>query len=91
MTTRILYAGLAVCEEELSFPAVVTIPPRTFPDRGLPAPAASRPSAADDARVAIGSVTPTDGSGVDIASANKLVSVGRGFRARTICIARRCN
>ena len=30
LSTRLLYAGLALCEEELALPAVVTIPPRTF-------------------------------------------------------------
>jgi len=29
-TTRVLYAGLAVCEEEVTLPAVATIRPRTF-------------------------------------------------------------
>lgn len=84
VTTRILYAGLAVCEEELSLPAVATIPPRTFP-----APAAAVSSgtietvvAADDIRVTIDSITATANSGVDITAANKLVSVGRGFRAK---------
>ena len=30
LSTRLLYAGLALCEEELTLPAVATIPPRTF-------------------------------------------------------------
>jgi electron transfer flavoprotein alpha subunit len=84
VTTRILYAGLAVCEEVLAFPAVATIPPRSFP-----APAASAAvgsvetvTGSDEARVTIADVTSIGSSGVDITSANKLVAVGRGFRAK---------
>jgi electron transfer flavoprotein alpha subunit len=80
-TTRILYAGLAICDEVVELPAVATVPPRTFL-----APAAA-PSAgvvetvdlkADD-RVSVLSVTPVDSEGVDITAAIKLVAVGRGF------------
>ena len=82
LTTRLLYAGLALGEEELTLPAVVTIPPRTF----APPPAAANAGVVEsvkaetDGRVAISDVTPADGTGVDIAAVTKLVSVGRGFR-----------
>ncbi|QTF08987.1 electron transfer flavoprotein subunit alpha/FixB family protein [Brenneria izadpanahii] len=84
VTSRILYAGLAVVEEELTFPAVATIPPRSFPVPGAAAEAGSVEPApvADDGRVTIAATTPTESSGVDISAANKLVSVGRGFAAK---------
>ncbi|MTJ83036.1 MAG: electron transfer flavoprotein subunit alpha/FixB family protein [Telmatospirillum sp.] len=84
VASRILYAGLAVCEEEQSFPAVATVPARTFPAPAAAAAAGtveSVPTAADG-RIAVTGVTPVDKSGVDISSANKLVSVGRGFRSK---------
>jgi electron transfer flavoprotein alpha subunit len=80
-TQRILYAGLAVCDESLELPAVATIPARTF----LAPPPAAQPGAVEslevqaDTRVTVLSVTPTDSEGVDISAATKLVSVGRGF------------
>jgi len=82
--TRILYAGLAICEEELQLPAVATIPARTFL-----APAASGSAASietlevkPDTRITVDSSTPIGTSGVDITAAHKLVSVGRGFRKK---------
>ena len=80
--TRILYAGLGICEEEVELPAVATIPPRTFL---APAPAATvaKVETLDvkpDTRVAVASTTPISAEGVDISAATKLVSVGRGFR-----------
>ena len=82
--TRILYAGLAVCEEELSLPAVATIPARTFL-----APASTGTSAKietlevkRDARITVSSTTSIGTEGVDITAAHKLVCVGRGFRAK---------
>lgn len=84
LSTRLLYAGLALCEEELTLPAVITIPPRTF----LPPKAAAKAGAIEtvkaeaDGRVAISDVTRASSSGVDISAATKLVSVGRGFRKK---------
>ena len=84
LSTRLLYAGLALCEEELTLPAVITIPPRTF----LPPKAAAKTGAIEtvkaeaDGRVAISDVTRASSSGVDISAATKLVSVGRGFRKK---------
>jgi electron transfer flavoprotein alpha subunit len=82
--TRILYAGLAVCEEELSLPAVATIPARTFL-----APAGNGTSAKietlevkPDDRVTVTSTSSIGTEGVDITAAHKLVCVGRGFRAK---------
>ncbi|BDU78365.1 electron transfer flavoprotein subunit alpha/FixB family protein [Mesoterricola sediminis] len=81
---RILYGGLAVSEEVLAYPAVVTVQARTF----LPPP----PSAAEvaiapqavlaDARVQVTRVEQAAREGVDIAASQRLVAVGRGFRTR---------
>src|SRR5208283_865996 len=81
-TTRLLYAGLALCEDTVAIPAVVTVPPRTFTE---PVPSADRQGAVQsveavpDTRVAISNVCPIESEGVDITAASKLVSVGRGF------------
>jgi len=81
LSTRLLYAGLALCEEELTLPAVVTIPPRTF----LPPTAAAKAGVIEtvraevDGRVTISDVTAHGGTGVDIAGVTKLVAVGRGL------------
>ncbi|HUO59951.1 MAG TPA: electron transfer flavoprotein subunit alpha/FixB family protein [Candidatus Acidoferrales bacterium] len=83
-TSRILYAGLAVSEEELSLPAVATIPPRTF----LPPTANGTPAKVEslevkpDTRITVTGTTSIGTEGVDITAAHKLVSVGRGFRAK---------
>jgi len=83
-TTRILYAGLAVSEEEVSLPAIATIPARTFL-----APASNGTSAKVEAlevkpddRITVTGTTSIGTEGVDITAAHKLVSVGRGFRAK---------
>jgi len=84
-TARMLYAGLALSEEILSLPAVVTIPPRTFVEpaatvrQGIVKTVAVVP----DERVAISEVCPNERTGVDIETARKLVTVGRGFRQKT--------
>ena len=82
LSTRLLYAGLALCEEELTLPAVVTIPPRTFPPPNAAAKAGviETVQAEADGRVTISDVTPHGGTGVDIAGVTKLVAVGRGLR-----------
>jgi len=84
IATRLLYAGLALSEEELTLPAVVTVPPRTFlpPNAATRAGAVETAKAETDSRVAISDVTPLGGSGVDISAATKLVAVGRAFRKR---------
>jgi electron transfer flavoprotein alpha subunit len=84
IATRLLYTGLALCEEELTLPAVATVPPRTFlpPNAATKAGAVETAKAEGDSRVAISDVTPLGGSGVDISAATKVVAVGRGFRKR---------
>jgi electron transfer flavoprotein alpha subunit len=82
--TRVLYAGLAMCEEDVVLPAVATIRPRTF----LAPPAAAIPGTVEtvavetDARVTLGAVSPNGDTGVDITTAGKLIAVGRGFRKK---------
>lgn len=82
LSTRLLYAGLALCDEELALPAVVTIPPRTFlpPSPAAKAGTVETVKAESDGRVVISDVTVHGGTGVDIAGVTKLVAVGRGFR-----------
>jgi electron transfer flavoprotein alpha subunit len=81
VTQRILYAGLAVCEEVLELPALATIPQRTFlaPSPAAQAGTVERLEVQADARVTVLGVTPVDSEGVDISAATQLVSVGRGF------------
>ena len=84
LATRILYAGLAMCEEEVTLPAVATIRARTFV---APSPAPSVGTIESvpvegDTRVTVNEVTSTSAAGVDITAAGKLVSVGRGFRKK---------
>lgn len=82
LAARLLYAGLALCEEELSLPAVVTISPRTYapPNAAANAGTVESVKVEPDARVAISDFTPACGCGIDIAAVTKLVAVGRGFR-----------
>ena len=84
LATRLHYAGLALCDEELSLPTVVTIPPRTFavPKAVAHAGTVETVKVETDGRVAISDRNQAAGSGVDIGAARKLVSVGRGFRKR---------
>ncbi|CPR18801.1 electron transfer flavoprotein subunit alpha/FixB family protein [Brenneria goodwinii] len=84
VTSRVLYAGLAVVVDELTFPAVATIPPRSFtiPEAAATAGSIETIGVIDDGRVSIVETTPTESSGVDISTANKLVSVGRGFASK---------
>lgn len=84
VVTRLLYAGLALCNEEIALPAVVTIPPRTFipPTPNGKAGAIESAKVEADARVAISDRTQSSGSGVDISAATKLISVGRGFHKK---------
>ncbi len=83
-TTRVLYAGLAVGEEEVALPAVATIRPRTFLPPAAAATAGTIETAAaeTDARVTVDEVVSTSAEGIDITAANKLVAVGRGFRKK---------
>jgi len=83
-TTRVLYAGLAVCEEEVTLPAVATIRPRTFLPPATAATAETIETAAveTDIRITVDEVVSTSAEGIDITAANKLVAVGRGFRKK---------
>jgi electron transfer flavoprotein alpha subunit len=83
-TTRVLYAGLAVCEEEVTLPAVATIRPRTFLPPATAAAAGTIETAAveTDIRITVDEVVSTSAEGIDITAANKLVAVGRGFRKK---------
>jgi electron transfer flavoprotein alpha subunit len=82
VATRILYAGLAVCDEELPLPAVATIRARTFlaPTAAAAHAPIEQAVAKSDARVTVNSVTSTSAAGVDITAAARLIAVGRGFR-----------
>ena len=84
LATRVLYAGLALCEEEVVLPAVATIRARTFlpPSAAATAGTVETVAVEADARITVGAVTPTGTAGVDITAASKLVSVGRGFRKK---------
>jgi electron transfer flavoprotein alpha subunit len=84
LATRVLYAGLALCEEEVALPAVVTIRARTFlaPPAAATAGTVETVAVVGDSRVTVGAVTPTGETGVDISAAGKLVAVGRGFRKK---------
>ncbi len=84
LTSRVLYAGLALCEEEVALPAVVTIRARTFlaPAAAATAGTVETVTVEGDSRVTVNDVTSTTTEGVDITAANKLVSVGRGFRKK---------
>lgn len=81
-TDRVIYGGLAVCTEILQGTGLVTIPPRTYDP---PEPDAARTGeiivieAAVDAQAVVGNVCPIVRQGADIATADKLVCVGRGL------------
>lgn len=83
VTQRMMYGGLAVCTEEQSFPALVTIPPRTYE---MPEEDASRtgqiavvPVTVEDS-VMVDAVCPISRDGADLTKADKVVCVGRGLK-----------
>jgi len=81
-TTRLMYGGLAVHAEAAALPALVTIPPRTFieaPDIGGQSEITTVEVANEDSRVTISNVCPIVREGADIATANRVVCVGRGL------------
>jgi electron transfer flavoprotein alpha subunit len=84
LATRVLYAGLATCEEELVLPAVATIRARTFlaPSAAATAGTVETVTVEGESRITVGEVTPTGTAGVNINAASKLVGVGRGFRKK---------
>jgi electron transfer flavoprotein alpha subunit len=83
-TTRLLYGGLAIKEEAVTLPALVTIPPRTYAEPETVVDDRQgevRTIVVDnaDARIAVSNVCPIVRQGADIATANKIVCVGRGL------------
>ena len=81
-TTRLIYGGLAVRAEAAALPALVTIPPRTFieaSDIGGQGEITTVEVANEDSRVTISNVCPIVREGADIATANRVVCVGRGL------------
>ena len=77
---RIIYGGLAVSTEALSYPAFVTIPPRSY---DISAEAASSgevivKEVTVDPKVTVGATAKIERQGVDISKAEKAVGVGRG-------------
>lgn len=81
-TTRLVYGGLAVRTETVALPALVTIPPRTFAETSAAAvhcEIITVETANDDSRVTISNVCPIVREGADIATATKIVCVGRGL------------
>jgi electron transfer flavoprotein alpha subunit len=81
-TDRMIYGGLAICTEVLATPSLVTIPPRSF-DAPIPDPGRAGETVCltvtTDNRVAISNASPLLHEGADIATAEKVVCVGRGF------------
>lgn len=82
-TTRLIYGGLAVKTEAVSLPALVTIPARTYPE---PENIADRQGvisnidvASTDTRLTVSNICPIAHQGADIATADKIVCVGRGL------------
>jgi len=85
VTVRMLYAGLALCEEILTLPAVVTIPPRTF-NEPIPSTRLGEIKVVQgvaETRMTISDVCPIESEGADISAAQRLVTVGRGFREKS--------
>jgi len=84
VAVRVLYAGLALCEEEVALPAVATVRARTFvaPTAAPSTGAVETVAVEGDSRVTLKAVSSTASAGVDISAANKLISVGRGFRQK---------
>jgi electron transfer flavoprotein alpha subunit len=81
-TDRMMYGGLAVCTEEMAFPALVTVPARTYEalamDAGRTGEVVTMDVAIED-RVAVSNVCPIVREGADISAAARLVCVGRGL------------
>lgn len=81
-TTRLIYGGLAVRTETAALPALVTIPPRTFAETSAAAVQCeiiTVETENDDSRVTISNVCPIVREGADIATASRIVCVGRGL------------
>ena len=80
VTTRMTYGGLAMNTEKSVFPALATIPSRSYEEAAAGAAAETvTVDAAADSRVTVVSTSPIEHEGVDITEAERLVSVGRGL------------
>lgn len=80
-TDRVMYGGLAVCTEILQGIGVVTIPPRTYDaaaQDGSRSGEITTVAASVSSELVVGNVCPIVRQGADIATADKLVCVGRG-------------
>ena len=83
-TTRMIYGGLAVCRERVVFPAMVTIPSRTFdePPQEKRQGKVVFADVAPDSRVQVNNVCPIQRQGADITEAKAIVCVGRGVEKK---------
>jgi electron transfer flavoprotein alpha subunit len=83
ITTRLMYGGLAVCEEAVAFPALVTIAPRTYnepaSDGGKQGEVVAIEVTDADTGVVVKEVCPIIRQGADLATASRVVGVGRGI------------
>lgn len=81
-TTRLIYGGLAVRTEAVPFPALITIPPRTFAEAascGGQGTVVTVEVNNDVNGVTMQNVCPIVRQGADIAAASRVVAVGRGL------------
>jgi electron transfer flavoprotein alpha subunit len=81
-TTRVVYGGLAVRTEAVALPALVTIPPRTFAEAascGSQGQVVTVEVNNNVAGMTIQNVCPIVRQGADIATASRIVGVGRGL------------
>lgn len=84
VTTRMVYGGLALCEEEMALPAMATIPPGSFdePFQSDGPGEVITIKAAVDNRISISDVRPIERQGVDLSAAARIVCVGRGLEKK---------
>jgi electron transfer flavoprotein alpha subunit len=81
-TDRLMYGGLAICTETLELPALVTVPPRSYeavqPDDSRKGEVVNI-AVACDTRILVSSMCPIEHQGADIATAERIICVGRGL------------
>ncbi len=81
-TDRMMYGGLAICTETLQLPALVTVPPRSYdapqPDPGRKGEVVNI-DVSCDARISVSAMCPIEHQGADIATAERVICVGRGL------------
>ncbi|MDD4588107.1 MAG: electron transfer flavoprotein subunit alpha/FixB family protein [Heliobacteriaceae bacterium] len=78
-TERMMYGGLAVCTEILQGLSLVTIPPRQYEPAAAGKGNVVTIDAATDVPVSVSNVCPIIREGADLASAEKVICVGRGL------------